>query len=226
MAYETIGLGMEMALLDTTVHIHRVVDDALKRAAENPVHLAEQLRIHYGVFPGLLRTLIDVHGTEGKRQIIADNLHEEDGGGDGSRDHRVMYDRFLSSARSTFGEGRIPSALPEGGNPFSMAIAVGNAMQSVVSSQPYPTAVGAVYGLELRAPHQMEQIRNFYHKLGGSALDLEFFDIHMVDDVEHTEQFRELLVAEVRTPRDLFDAQRGLDLTVVTDQQFWLSVQA
>lgn len=223
MAYGVIDLGRGRLLQDTTSDIEPLVDAALERAQKYPIHLARQLRAYYGVFPKLLEKLINLHGTDGPRALIAENLYEENGSGDPTRNHRVLYDNFLDTLVASGVRNRPPAA-PAGNNESSMAPVAARALLSIVGRQPYPTAVTAVFALEHRGPAQMAQLRDFYAGLGTAALDLEFFDVHIVGDQEHGRQFQELVAAEVDSGDDLAAAQRGLGMVVATDALLWQSI--
>jgi hypothetical protein len=194
-----------------------IVSSVLAKPELNPFHLACQLRTYYGIFPQCLAAIIAREPMKESRMPLLVNLWEEYGQGKPIKSHRVLYDNFLTSLHNASGQQRE-------GNKDTVATAVSteNIFQCAMGAE-MPTAIGMMLGLESRAPLQMKSLRTYFQSV-SAGLDLEFFDMHAVDDVVHRDQLMDVALAEIKVPADLALVKKGLHTVIENDTAFWAGI--
>lgn len=148
---------------------------------------AGQYRPHVQAFPkAVARTYLLCEDARG-RTLLAENLAEEEGVGDGRAPHAALWDRF---AEGVGGRGAEPQTL----EPESRGLA--DAFERL-SSRSYAAGLGALYAYESQLPAvsttKIDGLRRFYGVSDDATLS--FFRVHEAADVEHAQVCRELLDA-------------------------------
>ena len=147
---------------------------------------AAQYRPHVQAFPkAVARTYLACEDARG-RSLLAENLAEEEGVGEGRQSHAALWDQFAEGVG-----GALPDASLE---PESKNLAEAFAR---LSSRSYAAGLGALYAYESQLPGvsttKIDGLKRFYGIDDDRAL--RFFRVHEAADVEHAAVCRDLLDA-------------------------------
>lgn len=182
----------------------RLSRDALKAYAKQYFH-------HVEAFP---RAVSAVHAncpdSKGRR-LLAENLAEEEGLGEGRDDHATLWLGFAAGMGAAEGEVRAVRVNPETERLIETF--------RRLSRRSYASGLGALYAYESQLPQIAKtKIKGLVERYGVSEPGvLRFFEVHEAADIEHSNVCRELLDALPEADRadahaaacELADALRG-----------------
>ncbi len=150
---------------------------------------AGQYQPHVDAFPkAVARTYLACHDAEGRR-LLAENLAEEEGVGEGRQPHTELWTAFGEGLGASHAE--VADAVLE---PESTALVETFAR---LSGRSYAAGLGALYAYESQLPAvsatKIDGLERFYGVADEPTL--RFFRVHEAADVEHAAVCRRLLDA-------------------------------
>lgn len=148
---------------------------------------AAQYRPHVEAFPrAVARTYLACDDTEGRR-LLAENLAEEEGVGEGRQPHAELWTRFgegMGASRESMVAARIEPESRDLVDTFAR-----------LSARSYAAGLGALYAYESQLPDvsttKIDGLKRFHGV--HDAETLRFFTVHEAADVEHAQVCRGLL---------------------------------
>jgi len=148
---------------------------------------ARQYFHHVEAFPqAVSRTHAECPDKDGRR-MLAENLAEEEGLGEGKQDHATLWLMFAEGIGASEGAVRAQTLNPETQELIDTF--------RKLSKQSYAAGLGALYAYESQFPGVAKaKIEGLQDRYGvGDEKTLRFFRVHEVADVEHSQVCRELL---------------------------------
>ena len=178
--------------------------DALKAYAKQYFH-------HVEAFPRIVSAVHANCPDARGRRLLAENLAEEEGIGEGKDDHASLWLGFASGMGADEEDVRSVRLIPETERLIETF--------RRLSRRSYASGLGALYAYESQLPQiAKSKIKGLVERYNESApATLRFFEVHEAADIEHSDVCRELLDALPRADRaeahaaacELADALRG-----------------
>lgn len=157
---------------------------------------------HVGAFPGYLHNALTVCSRPEARDILADNLAEEDGSKYGTA-HPELWLRFAEGVGTSREEVLCAELRP--------AIRAVVETFTTLSRKSYASALGSLFAYESQVPEvaasKIEGLKRHFHVTDERSL--AFFEVHKTADVEHRERLHALL--EDLTPAQRQEAHAAAD---------------
>lgn len=162
---------------------------------------AKQYWHHVEAFPRAVSTTHANCPDRDGRRMLAENLAEEEGLGEGKTDHPELWMQFAEGLGATRGDVEGVALNPE-------TQALIDAFQREARTS-YARGLAALYAYETQIPEVARQkidgLKAFYGMTDEDAL--RFFTVHEIADVEHAEVCRTLL--DRLSPEEALEAEAG-----------------
>jgi len=166
-------------------------------------HYAREYHHHVLAFPTYLSALHSRLPRWEDRQVVLENLIEED---HGPRNHPALWRQFAAAVGVTAEELR--DVAPSAATAASIA-----RFHELGRQAPVTAGLASLYAYESITPAvSTEKLRGLQQYYGvGAGAGSEFFALHATLDVEHAAQIRTLLNARVTNPEEAEQARRGAE---------------
>jgi len=171
------------------------------------------------VFTSYLERLLVRAPTSDAKLWLAKVLVDEYGEGSEGHDHATLYGQFLRSCGST-----LPDRHEEKVAAPAHAFIVEH--RRIVNEEPFLVGLGAVGpGHEWAIPRMFDAVIPGLVRAGFTAKEIDYFTLHVAQDVDHGRWLEEALVRFGGTPEARAQIRRGALLSLAARGRFWSGVE-
>lgn len=215
-----------LARLRAEVLAHPAVNHPLLGRVAHVPFVREDYRIfglqHYalvGCFTTYLELLLLAAPDSDAKQWIAKVLVDEYGEGSEGKDHAELYREFLRATGVAQGE--------ELSVPLHSAVTGFIAEHlRICREEPFLVGLGALGpGHEWSIPKMFDRIIRGLRRARFDELEIQYFTLHVEQDVDHGSWLEEALVLYAESPEAQAQIHRGAMLSLAARVRFWSGVQ-
>ncbi len=219
--------AVPFALLDRIIDGHEACDNEFFDLGRNIGWTREQLekysldyRYWIRAFPGILAALIGRSPDPEFQFFMTQILHSELGSGDRTRMHFRLFERILRKLG-------LSDAEIESGPKFEETRWLVSGMFALYGDKDLLRAMGAQYALEKQAFPMIEKLYlGFKHYKELTRDDLEYFELHLVEEPEHLACMQECMARCVESPSDASRVEAGALACLDLIAAFWRRMYA
>lgn len=172
------------------------------------------------VFTSYLERLLVRAPTSDAKRWLAKVLVDEYGEGSEGEDHATLYGRFLRACGSTVSEHPETVKVPAPAFEFI------SEHRRIVSEEPFLVGLGAAGpGHEWAIPKMFEAVIPGLRRAGFAPKEIEYFTLHVEQDVDHGAWLEEALIRFGGTDEGRAQIRRGARLSLEARRRFWSGVQ-